>query len=225
VRRGQGSRGWRWPPGRGSCRLPGSRRDPGRNIACGLVTCLDPGRRRQSRQVMPPSRPASKTARVHPARLRISCRALPAGAVPTAPEQPPRAEPGNRYPQARRRRPIPRRSESARYSRANVSGSSAWSRSVIGRRRRARTRAGDLRVSARTPRSGQPPGIGCHPRPATGKGGGRLGMGPAVVPGQDLAEVAGPAGDGAAADLAARDPTRGNGHGEAAGTWITHQIC
>ncbi len=33
----------------------------------------------------------------------------------------------------------------------------------------------------------------------------RFGMGPAVVLGQDLAEVAGPVRDGAAADLAARD--------------------
>ena len=40
----------------------------------------------------------------------------------------------------------------------------------------------------------------------------RFGMGPAVVPGQDLAEVPGPAGDGAAADLAARDQKMGNGH-------------
>jgi hypothetical protein len=42
--------------------------------------------------------------------------------------------------------------------------------------------------------------------------------GPAGVPGQDPAEVAGSAGDGAAADLAARDPMRGSGHREAAGT-------
>ena len=49
-------------------------------------------------------------------------------------------------------------------------------------------------------------------------------MGPAVVPGQDLADHAGPAGDGAVADLAARDRKMGNGHGEAAGTWIAHQI-
>ena len=47
---------------------------------------------------------------------------------------------------------------------------------------------------------------------------GRSGMGPAGVPGHDLAEVAGPAGDGAVADLAARDRKMGNGHGEAAGT-------
>jgi hypothetical protein len=57
-----------------------------------------------------------------------------------------------------------------------------------------------------------------------GREAGRLGMGPAGVPGHDLAEVAGPAGDGAVADLAARDRKMGNGHGEAAGTWITHQI-
>jgi hypothetical protein len=45
-----------------------------------------------------------------------------------------------------------------------------------------------------------------------------LGMGPAVVLGQDLAEVPGPVGDGAVADLAARDRKMGNGHREAAGT-------
>jgi hypothetical protein len=57
-----------------------------------------------------------------------------------------------------------------------------------------------------------------------GREAGRLGTGPAAVPGQGLAEVAGPAGDGAVADPAARDREMGNGHGEAAGTWINHQI-
>ena len=52
------------------------------------------------------------------------------------------------------------------------------------------------------------------PRPATGRQAGRLGTGPAVVPGQDPAEGAGPAGDGAVADLAVRDPKRGSGHGK-----------
>ena len=47
---------------------------------------------------------------------------------------------------------------------------------------------------------------------------GRFGMGPAVVPGQDLAELAGPVGDGAVAELAARDRKMGDGHREAAGT-------
>jgi len=42
-------------------------------------------------------------------------------------------------------------------------------------------------------------------------------MGPAVVPGQDLTEGAGPVGDGAVADLAAGDRKLGNGHREAAG--------
>lgn len=51
-----------------------------------------------------------------------------------------------------------------------------------------------------------------------GRQAGCLGMGPAVVPGQDLAEVAGPAGDGAVADLAAGDRTTGNGPRDAAGT-------
>src|SRR5260370_38680618 len=49
-----------------------------------------------------------------------------------------------------------------------------------------------------------------------GRSGRRLG--PAVVPGQDLAEVPGPVRDGAVADLAARDRKLGDGHGEAPGT-------
>jgi hypothetical protein len=47
-----------------------------------------------------------------------------------------------------------------------------------------------------------------------GRQAGRLGMGPAGMPGQDPAEVAGAAGHGAVADLAARAPDRGNGHGK-----------
>ena len=42
-------------------------------------------------------------------------------------------------------------------------------------------------------------------------------MGPAVVLGQDLGEVAGPVRDGTVADLAAGDRKLGDGHGEAAG--------
>jgi hypothetical protein len=45
----------------------------------------------------------------------------------------------------------------------------------------------------------------------------RFGMGPAVLPGQDLSEVAAPVGDGARADLAAHDRQLRNGHREAAG--------
>ena len=45
----------------------------------------------------------------------------------------------------------------------------------------------------------------------------RFGMGPAVVPGQDLGEGAGPVSDGVVADLAAGDRELGNGHREAAG--------
>ena len=44
-----------------------------------------------------------------------------------------------------------------------------------------------------------------------------FGVGPAVVPGQDLREVAGPVRDRAVADLAAGDRELGNGHREAAG--------
>ncbi len=73
-----------------------------------------------------------------------------------------------------------------------------------------------------------------RPRPADARGGmadgaglgGRLpgsdaerfGVGPAVVLGQNLAEVAGPVRDGAVAELAARDRKLGNGHRKAAGT-------
>ena len=39
-------------------------------------------------------------------------------------------------------------------------------------------------------------------------------MGPAVVLGQDLGEVAGPVCDGAVADLAAGDRQMGDGHGK-----------
>jgi hypothetical protein len=46
----------------------------------------------------------------------------------------------------------------------------------------------------------------------------RFGMGPAVVPGQDLAEVPGLVGDGVVADLAAGDRKLGDGPGEAPGT-------
>jgi hypothetical protein len=50
----------------------------------------------------------------------------------------------------------------------------------------------------------------------------RFRMGPAVVLGQDLAEVAGPVRDGTVADLAAGDRKLGNGRGEAAGDLL---IC
>jgi hypothetical protein len=46
----------------------------------------------------------------------------------------------------------------------------------------------------------------------------RFRVDPAVVLGQDLAEMAGPVSDGAVADLAARDREVGNGHREPAGT-------
>ena len=45
----------------------------------------------------------------------------------------------------------------------------------------------------------------------------RFGVGPAVVLGQDVAEVSRPVRHGAVADLAVRDRKVGNGHGEAAG--------
>ena len=46
----------------------------------------------------------------------------------------------------------------------------------------------------------------------------RFGVGPAVVLGQDLADLPWPVRDGAVADMAARDRKMGNGHREAART-------
>jgi len=46
----------------------------------------------------------------------------------------------------------------------------------------------------------------------------RFGMGPAVMLGQDLADVAWPVGEGTIADLAAGDRQLGDCHREAAGT-------
>jgi hypothetical protein len=48
-------------------------------------------------------------------------------------------------------------------------------------------------------------------------------VGPAVVLGQDLTQVTGSVRDGAAADLAPRNRKMGNGHREAAGTWIARR--
>jgi hypothetical protein len=45
-----------------------------------------------------------------------------------------------------------------------------------------------------------------------------FGVGLAVVPGQDIAGLPGPVGDGALAYLAAGDRKMGDGHGEAPGT-------
>ena len=43
-------------------------------------------------------------------------------------------------------------------------------------------------------------------------------MGPAVMLGQDIADVAGPVSEGTVADLAAGDRQMGDGHREATGT-------
>ncbi len=64
---------------------------------------------------------------------------------------------------------------------------------------------------------GEPYGVGL-PGPLPGREAERFGVGQTVVPGQDLAERAGPVRHGAVADLAAGDRKMGNGHGEAAGT-------
>ena len=52
----------------------------------------------------------------------------------------------------------------------------------------------------------------------------RFGMGPAVMLGQDLADVAGPVCEGAVAELAAGDRQMGDGHREAAGMWRAHHL-
>jgi hypothetical protein len=51
-----------------------------------------------------------------------------------------------------------------------------------------------------------------------------LGVGPAVMLGQHLADVAGPVGEGTVAELAADDRQVSDGHREAAGTWRTHRL-
>ncbi len=65
-------------------------------------------------------------------------------------------------------------------------------------------------------------GVMRQPAEVTGKGAERFGTGPAVVPGQDLTETAGPVRDRAVADLAASDRQLGNGQREAAGGRLAH---
>jgi len=57
-----------------------------------------------------------------------------------------------------------------------------------------------------------------------GGGAERFGVGPAVMLGQHLADVAGPVGEGAVTELAAGDRQVGDGHREAARTWRTHRL-
>jgi hypothetical protein len=57
-----------------------------------------------------------------------------------------------------------------------------------------------------------------------GRDGEHVGVGPAVVLGQNLAELPRPVADGSVADLAAGDREMGNGHREAAGTRIVHHF-
>jgi len=52
----------------------------------------------------------------------------------------------------------------------------------------------------------------------------RFGVGPAVMLGQHLADVAGAVGEGAVAELAAGDRQVGDGDREAARTWRTHRL-
>src|SRR5258708_34198661 len=88
--------------------------------------------------------------------------------------------------------------------------------------------AGVLRLSpaARSSRAYRGPRlherIGGSPGSLPGRDAERFGVSPAVVLGQHLTEVAGPVGDGAVADLTARDRELGNGHGEAAGPCLGH---
>ena len=53
---------------------------------------------------------------------------------------------------------------------------------------------------------------------------GCCGVGLAVVPGQGIAGLPGPAGDGVVAYLAAGDRKMGDGHGEAPGTWLARHL-
>src|SRR5258708_30466681 len=90
--------------------------------------------------------------------------------------------------------------------------------------------AGVLRPSpaARSSRADRGPRlrerIGGSPGSLPGRDAERFGVSAAVVLGQHLTEVAGPVGDGAVADLTARDRELGNGHGEAAGPCIAHHL-
>src|SRR5258707_14064291 len=90
--------------------------------------------------------------------------------------------------------------------------------------------AGVLRPSpaARSSRADRGPRlrerIGGSPGSLPGRDAERFGVSAAVVLGQHLTEVAGPLGDGAVADLTARDRELGNGHGEAAGPCIAHHL-
>src|SRR5258708_12929392 len=90
--------------------------------------------------------------------------------------------------------------------------------------------AGVLRPSpaARSSRADRGPRlrerIGGAPGSLPGRDAERFGVSAGVVLGQHLTEVAGPVGDGAVADLTARDRELGNGHGEAAGPCIAHHL-
>jgi hypothetical protein len=59
---------------------------------------------------------------------------------------------------------------------------------------------------------------GRYGAPLSGRKAQRFGMGPAVVLGQNLADLAGPVCDSAVADLAARNRKLGDGHRKATGT-------
>ena len=85
----------------------------------------------------------------------------------------------------------------------------------------SRTRPVTGRLGSATPAAESVPGLGGG---LPGRGAERFGMGwaRAVVLRQDLGEAAGPVRDGAAADLAARDRQLGDGHREAAQTWLAH---
>ena len=66
-------------------------------------------------------------------------------------------------------------------------------------------------------------GVLCGWLPGGGEAG-CCGVGLAVVPGQGIAGLRGPAGDGVVAYLAAGDRKMGDGHGEAPGTWLARHL-
>src|SRR5215472_13738340 len=69
------------------------------------------------------------------------------------------------------------------------------------------------------------PRPGCGPRGRLpGSALERLGVRPPVVFSQDFARFTGPIRNGAVTDLASHDRKMRNGHGEAAGTCVTHHL-
>ena len=167
----------------------------------------------------------------------IRARARPSGSRPRPRGATTRHSPSTRRPSCARpsRRswpacPAPRSAgwTSTCWSSSAPAAATRWSRTARAPQRARRSRIRPPRSAPRAP-ARLPAGVLAAARRsprytpsrllATTFGTARsFGMGPAVVPGQDRAEVPGTVGDGAVADLAARDRKMGDGHREAAGT-------